>query len=382
MKRTIVHIIDSLCIGGRENIIIDICNNLNKDKYSVFIITLCNDDNIGASKLEKSVILLPLPFPLKRIDRANTFMSFFLVKNKLTKLIKEINPDIIHTHSYFHRLLIIAFSIRSSIGKAAFFHTVHTSGMYFSSSGLINKIKLTVEKYALNLYKPHLVAISEIVQDNNRYFFGKYSKGTRYIPNGIDLNQFKTSNFHSSKLDWHISEDDILITYVARLCQGKNHITLLKAMQVLVSKIMNIKLFLAGDGVLRQELELFVNDNNLQNNVVFLGSIDNVSELFSITDIGIFPSEFEGFSLTLIEMMAMELPIVAADNEIFKKLIVHGFNGLLFPMFDSVELGLNVLRLIEDDFLRKTICKNAKDFSRQFSIDRMVTSHEEYYEGR
>jgi glycosyltransferase involved in cell wall biosynthesis len=380
MKKTIVHIIDSLCIGGRENIIIDICNNLNKDKYSVFIITLCNDDNIGASKLEKSVILLPLPFPLKSIDRANTFMSFFLVKNKLTKLIKEINPDIIHTHSYFHRLLIIAFSIRSSIGKAAFFHTVHTSGMYFSSTDFINRVKLATEKFALSLYNPSLIAISEIVQENNKFFFKKCSKQSKYIPNGIDLNRYDLSNYNRSRRAFNFDEEDILIVYIARLCAGKNHITLLEATKELVKKHGNLKLLLAGDGELRSELECFVKNNGLEKNVIFFGSINNVPELLAVSDIGIFPSEFEGFGVALIEMMAMQLPVVAADNQMFKKMITHGENGFLYPMFDVCILVNYIERLIKNESLRIEIGKKAKQYSKQFSIEKMILNHEAYYE--
>lgn len=380
VKKRVVHIVDSLCVGGRENVIIDICNNLNKELYTVYLITLCNDDNEGLKKLNSEIFFYALPVRLKRIDRANTFLSFFYVKKKLEEVLKQINPDIIHTHSYFHRLLIISCAIRSIPLKSKFFHTVHTSGMYFSSFTLINRIKLKVEKIALNLYKPNLVAISEIVQRNNNYFFSKCSKDSRYIPNGIDVSKFKKDNFNSSKLTWNLSDDDILITYVARLCLGKNHITLLRTIEILLKSKKNIKLLLAGDGVLRVELEEFVSSNNLQDNVIFLGSIDNIPELFSITDIGVFPSEFEGFSLTLIEMMAMELPIVASDNEIFRKLIITEYNGLLYSMFDSADMASKILSLIENDLLRKKISKNAKQFSEQFSITRMVKSHEEYYE--
>jgi glycosyltransferase involved in cell wall biosynthesis len=381
-KKKIIHIVDSLCVGGRENVIIDICNNLDKHLYTVYIITLCNDDNEGAKKLNSDVIFLPLPFDLKKIDRGNTFLNFFKVKNKLKNIVKEINPDIIHTHSYFHRLLIIACAIKTLSEEVKCFHTVHTSGMYFSSSSIVNRIKLAVEKYALSLFMPNLVAISEIVQNNNIFFYSKYSRGSRYIPNGIDIDSFQRNNFNSSKLDWNISEDYALITYVARLCEGKNHLTILRAMKVLLNKKKNIKLLLAGDGALKEELVKFVSDNKLENNVIFLGSIDNIAELFSITDIGVFPSEFEGFSLTLIEMMAMELPIVVSDNEIFKKLVVSEFNGMIHPMFDSVALASNILLLLENEQLKTKISKNAKQFSEQFSINRMVLSHEDYYEGR
>ncbi|NDP28763.1 MAG: glycosyltransferase [Flavobacterium sp.] len=379
-KKKIVHIVDSLCVGGRENVIIDLCNNFDKDKYSVFIITLCNDDNEGKLKLDKQVTLVSLPFALKRIDRGNTFLTFFSVKKKLTEIIRELKPDIIHTHSYFHRLLIIASAISSYSGKAKYFHTVHTSGMYFSSKGLLNRIKLTTEKFALNLYKPSLVGISEIVQENNLFFFKNYTQTSRYIPNGINLNKFNLANYKKSKQEFNLDEGDIHIIYVARLCLGKNHLTLFKAIDILVKKYSNVKLLLAGDGELRVELESYVRKKSLEKNIIFLGSIRNVPELLAVSDIGVFPSEFEGFSLTLIEMMAMELPIITSDNQIFKRLISHGKNGFLHSMFDENNLADLIEKLINDVNLRTEIGKNAQKYSEQFSIERMVLEHEDYYE--
>lgn len=379
-KIKIIHINDSLCVGGREKVVIDICNNLNKEKYSVYLVSLCNDDNELVSRLNPDVTFFCLPFPLIRIDRANTFFSFFDARNELFKLLNIIDPDIVHTHSYFHRLLIIATALKKYKKEIKCFHTVHTSGMYFLFGGIVNFIKISVEKYALSLFKPNLVAISEIIQENNKYFFGGYTIGSRYIPNGIDVNYLKKENFNTSRFDWGILDGDIVLTYVSRLCHGKNHMTLLKAIQVLKQKHPHIKLLLAGDGDLKNELQLFVRSNSLSGNVVFLGSINNVPELLSITDIGTFPSEFEGFPLTLIEMMSMALPIVVSDNEIFKKLVIDGENGLLFPVFDYEKLAFLIDDLIQNENLRTKLSINAEVFANQFSIKHMVFRHENYYE--
>jgi glycosyltransferase involved in cell wall biosynthesis len=380
MKK-VVHIVDYLCMGGRENVVIDICNNLNKDKYKAYVISLSNDNNEIADRLDPDVTFIALPIGLKtRKNRIVFLLSFFSIRKKLIQIIKCINPEIVHTHSYVHRLLVIASALHVFSKKISFFHTVHTSGMYFEKSGIINFIKLSIEKFALTLYKPSLIAISEIVQENNIRFYKKYTKKTSYIPNGINVDIFNRKKYNIQRSVYSANDNDIIISYVSRISEGKNHLTLLKSMILLTSKKENIKLYLAGDGELRNELEQFVVNNGLQNNVVFLGSINNVPELLSITDIGVFPSEFEGFGLSLFEMMAMELPVVVADNEIFKKFISHEVNGLIFPMHNHVSLFDNVLRLIEDDKLAALLKHNGRKFSEQFSIKKMISSYEIYYE--
>ncbi len=380
MKK-VVHIVDNLCVGGRENIVIEICNNLNKEKYKVYVISLSNDNNEAADRLNSDVTFITLPFGLKtRMNRIVFLISFLSVKHKLVELIKFLQPEIVHTHSFVHRLLVIASALYGFTTKTSFFHTVHTSGMYFEKSGIINSVKLSIEKFALSLYRPSLIAISEIVQDNNILFYKKCIKNTVYIPNGINLDVFDRKKYNINRAAYNANDNDIIISYVSRFSVGKNHITLLKSMILLITKMKNVKLYLAGDGELRSELQIFTNNNGLQNNVVFLGSINNVPELLSITDIGIFPSEYEGFGLSLIEMLAMELPVVVADNEIFKKFINHEENGLLFSMHDHIALFDNILRLIKDEKLSNSLKNNGKKFSEQFSIEKMISEYEIYYE--
>lgn len=380
MKK-VVHIVDNLCVGGRENLVIDICNNLDKEKYKVYVISLSNDNNEAADRLNSDVTFIVLPIGLNtRMNRIVFLISFLSVKYKLVQLIKSIQPEIVHTHSFVHRLLVVASALHGFIKKISFFHTVHTSGMYFEKSGIINSVKLSIEKYALSLYRPSLIAISEIVQDNNILFYKKYIKNTVYIPNGINLDVFDRKKYNINRDVYKANDNDIIISYVSRVSEGKNHLTLLKSMILLISKMKNVKLYLAGDGELRSELQTFTNNNGLQKNVVFLGSINNVPELLSITDIGVFPSEYEGFGLSLIEMMAMELPVVVSDNEIFKKFINHEENGLIFSMYDHVALFDNILRLIKDEKLSNSLKNNGKKFSEQFSIKKMISEYEVYYE--
>ena len=151
-------------------------------------------------------------------------------------------------------------------------------------------------------------------------------------------------------------------------------------MQIVLESHPNVKLILAGEGDSRFEIEEFVFKNELQEKVVLLGSVTNIAELLSISNIAVFPSEFEGFTLTLIEKMAMGLPVVAADNDIFKRLITHNENGLLFSMFDENVFAKCIIELIEDKELYNKISTNCKVFSEQFSLERMVIEHESYYE--
>ena len=124
-------------------------------------------------------------------------MIFFKIQSKigniafiLRKNLKLIKPDIVHTHSYLHRLLIVFFAIKTIKSKIEVFHTVHTSGMYYNPKSFLDNFKLRVEKNIIGIVKPNLVSISEIIHENNQKLFKRQPKSIKYIPNGIDLKFF------------------------------------------------------------------------------------------------------------------------------------------------------------------------------------------------
>lgn len=378
--KTIVHVVDTLCVGGRENSVIDICNKLDKKKYIVFVVTLTNDLNDLVYKLDSNVTFFSLPFKHKQLVGFNVFFSFLKVVVNLSNVLNSINPDIIHTHSYLHRLLIENLAIRRIKNNVKCFHTVHTSGMYYKSDKYLDQFKLLFEKFAIGLVKPSLIGISEVVQKNNIKLYNKQSKTSRYIPNGVDLEIYRKEIYNAKLSDFGFCKQDVVITYVARLCKGKNHNTLLKAIKIVVEKYPFVKLVLAGEGDERNDIEDFLAKNKLTKSVILLGAINNVPELLSVSNFCVFPSEFEGFSLTLIEKMAMGLPVVAADNDSFKSLIVHSENGLLFSMFDEQAFANCIFELIENKILFEKIAEKGRVFSEQFTLKIIISEYDNYYQ--
>ncbi len=379
MKK-IIHVIDNLTVGGREKIVIDLCNNLNPKEFSVFLVTLSNKNLDLIGSLNSNVKHYCLQINID--NKLGIFIRLLIdrfAKSKLEKIVKLIEPDIIHTHSFAHRLLYITLIIRKFSRRVKHFHTVHTSGMYYEKKGVVNFFKLSIEKFAIKLTRPYLVAISEVVQENNLRFFKNISSNSRCIPNGINLNNFINRHNRINRNKWNESDSKIIITYVSRISEGKNHITLLKAFKSLVYCNKNVRLYLAGSGELEPLVNEFLLQNNLSDYVVLLGSISNVPELLSFTDIGVFPSEYEGFGLALLEMMAMKLPVVVANNPTFSRLISHKENGLLHSIYDSNELFECLNLILENKELANKISNGAEKTARIFSLENMIYSQEKYY---
>jgi glycosyltransferase involved in cell wall biosynthesis len=375
----IVHVLNSLTIGGIEKVVVDISNNLISKENKVFIITLSNKDFSLQSKLNKDIKVISLPF--KNDTNIGILRFWFLGIPSLVKIINKIKPDIVHSHLYYHYFLFLAISLKFHHLPIANFRTIHTSGMFYGSRSLINRFRLFIEKIAIKIYPSYLIAISNTIYKNNQLYFSKHTHKFKLIPNGINLKLFSKKNFFSTdKSKFGFNNDTVLVTYVARLEKGKNHDCLVKAWSKVIKINTNAHLCLIGDGILKEQL---INQSvglNLDKNITFFGTLNNVPEFLSITDIAVFPSQFEGFPISLIEKMAMGLPVVTSDIDVFKEVIVNNQNGLICSVNDPDGYAKKIIKLINDENLRIKIGKSAQETAVKYDIERITNETLSFYE--
>ena len=172
----------------------------------------------------------------------------------------------------------------------------------------------------------------------------------------------------------------MVVSYVSRLDRGKNHICLLNSWMKVIDMFPNSILCLVGDGVLKNELLDYVKLLGLEQKVSFLGTIDNVASLLCITDIAVFPSQFEGFPISLIEKLAMGLPVITSDIDVFKEVIIENENGFICKVNNSDDYADKMLLLLGNEELRNYIGKNAIETSKKYDIKRIVNETIHFYE--
>ncbi len=148
----------------------------------------------------------------------------------------------------------------------------------------------------------------------------------------------------STKRDVH---KGFTITCVARLMPQKGHVYLLEAMAYLIHEMQDARLWLAGEGPLKPELESQVQRLKLDEYVQFLGAVTRAElpDLLAQTDVVVLASSWEGLPVALIEAMSAGKPIVATNVGGNPELVVNGENGLIVPPRNSVALGEALLQL-------------------------------------
>jgi glycosyltransferase involved in cell wall biosynthesis len=139
------------------------------------------------------------------------------------------------------------------------------------------------------------------------------------------------------------------ILMVSRLDRPKDHATLLRAVALLRAKGQPVKLSLAGDGEMRDELEALARRLGISGCVSFLGTRPDVPELMGTSDVLALSTESEGQGVTVLEGMAAGIPVVATDIPACRETLDRGRCGVLVPRGNPEELA----KAIEDVLANK-----------------------------
>ena len=168
---------------------------------------------------------------------------------------------------------------------------------------------------------------------------------------GINLSEFEFSKEKREKKrkELGVSEGDVMIFSANELTKRKNVFLALEAVKLLVSGGMtNIKYFIRGQGPLQKEMQEYINNNKLQENVFLLGYGKDIAEMDSAADVFLFTSKQEGLPVAVMEAMAQELPCVVSDIRGVTDLIQNGSGGYVCRLKDAQGFADAVKRVISE----------------------------------
>lgn len=315
----------------------------------------------------------------------------------IRKIIKEYKPDIIHTHA--SKAGAIGRAAGINYRKAKMIHTFH--GHVFHS--YFGKVKTnfykTIER-GLARKTDKIIAISNIQKQElvNQFKICSADK-VEVIPLGFDLERFYTdtpSKREVFRTKYQLSDDEIAIGIVGRLTQIKNHHLFLKAFQIAKRKSKRkIRAFIIGDGEDKSKLisyckqlgltyttVAFMEDTQVDKvDVHFISWVKDMDVPYAGVDIVALTSNNEGTPVSLIEAQAASKPIVSTEVGGVADIVIRDKTALLAKPKNAGEFSRQMLRLIEDEKLRRELSLRSKDFAIQkFHYERLVNDIYNLYE--
>ena len=183
--------------------------------------------------------------------------------------------------------------------------------------------------------------------------FAKTQFPTR-LPDG-QVSNFQFPNKSQNKNQ----ENKFIFLTVGRLVAVKNINLQIRAVAEVAKKYPNIELRIVGDGPERKKLELKIKNYKLQNYVKFFGWQNNLEEFYSQADAFLLTSDYEGWGMVVVEAVNYGLPVIMTDVGCAGELIENEKSGLVVPVSNQIKLEKAMIRIINDDNLRKKLAEGA-----------------------
>jgi glycosyltransferase involved in cell wall biosynthesis len=230
----------------------------------------------------------------------------------------------------------------------------------------------------------HFHAISDTVKRATVEALGIPPSRITVIPRGRDPQRLGMPSLGRRletrrSLGW--APDDEVVVTIGRQEFQKGQRYLLDAMASVRSSRPHLRLIIAGrNGNASPELEQMVHALELGDRVHFMGHREDVPNLLAAADLFAFPSLYEGFGGSLVEAMALGLPIVASDVPAIREVVDAGRNALLVHRADPEALARGIVNLLDHPEKRDAFGRWSRQrFEERFTIDRVVPRMAELY---
>lgn len=233
----------------------------------------------------------------------------------------------------------------------------------------------------------HFIAVSPGIKEELIELIGCSPEKVSYIPNGIALSELvdvdrgmEIRKTQRSLWGWPESPDTFIVGTACRLTREKGIDLLLVAAARAIKVEAGLRFVIIGDGPLGEELREAAQKMGLGDHVNFLGFCDTARNLFSAFDAFILPSRTEGWPLSIMEAMAMGLPVIATRVGGIPHIVEDGRTGILVEPGQIKELTEALNLLAGDRPLARRLGGAAADYARQhFDAKVMVSQVERIY---
>ena len=368
----VVLVVDDLGYGGAERQVVELANNMDRERFEVHVCALSNH--------------LPLRDQLKLAERnlhviERKIRFDFTVVLRLALLLRRLKADIVHGH-------LFSAEIASRIaGRLA--------GTKVVAGSERNANRIEIRRSNVLVYKltqwcvDIIIANSNAGAESNRKIFKLPSSHYRVVHNGVDTERFYPMDGTAMRRKLGIPAQCPVIGAFASFKRQKNHAMLFRSFKLVLDSLPEARLLLVGDlptdsrgrlDTYRAQLDCLIDDLGIRQQCMFLGHQNHTEHIYPACDITVLSSFHEGTPNVLLESMACGVPVVATnvcDNEY---IIRDGETGHLVKVGDEAGMAYKITRLLADHARRQEMGRSGREWvRREFSTKRLAEKMEAVY---
>lgn len=368
----ILHVIHHLYIGGMENGLINLINQLPSDQFRHAIVCI-EDYSEFRNRITREDVEV---FALNRSDA-----GVWKLRWKIFSLCRRLKPALVHTRNMSGLDALLPARL------AGVPYCVHGEHGWDVDNLDGHKRK---PLWLRRLHAPLVNRYVAVSRDLKRYLQEMVGiPGTKIsqIYNGVDVERFAPAS--AKPLAWLPSEfrheQLIRIGTVGRLQAVKDQACLLRAFSILLEKAPSLgataRLIIVGDGPLRVELKQLAIQLRIDRLCFFAGARNDIPQVLQSLDLFVLPSLNEGISNTILEAMASGLPVLATAVGGNVELIEQGESGSLFDAGDAEQLSKFMFAYISNQARRNAESVTARHVAvSRYSLNTMLVNYGEMYQ--
>jgi len=344
-----------LAYGGAERLVLDLIKKLNRDLFSVYLITVKG----GGGLLEEFQKTGSNIYLLNKKSKLGLLTLW-----RLKKYFQKERIQIVHTHLFagdtWGRIAAIMAKVPYLIS------TEHNINL---DEGWLKKM---IKRW-LAQFTHKIIAVSGAVKDYQINTEKIPAKKIQVIYNGIDLTRFPYRG------SYRLTQP-ITLGVIGRLEKQKGQMVALKSLPRILQNYPQTKLLIVGNGSQQPALKKMAEKLNIEKNVSWQRPQENVGALLDQLDILLIPSLWEGLGIIAIEALATGLPVIGSRLPGLQEVIIDNQTGLLVPAANHELLANRVMELID----RPQIINNLRPRGRSraesiFNIEKTAAAYQKIY---
>jgi glycosyltransferase involved in cell wall biosynthesis len=364
--KLVIHVISGLFFGGGQRVVADLLQGQwGLSGYGSSLVLL-GDAGTRLSGLATHTI----PYN----GRYNSPRQLVSTATKLRKVLLDTSVQIVHSHGVDADFIASLAVLGTSVRQVAHLHI--TPPMKARESWQV-ALRRRMFRMLTNRASTRFIAVSEAVRQAMSGYYGIPRERIHTVRNGID-----TTKYIANPIFGCPDSQDLVFGVAARLSPMKGIEFLLKAARELQNEALQFHIKIAGEGSLRDHLQRQVHQLAITERVEFLGHIADMRSFYESIDVFVLPSiSTEGLPLSVLEAMAMSLPVIATDVGGTIEALRDEVDGLVCPPRDYVALAAAMRRMLLDRQTAQTMARNARQRAADhFGIERVVNEVAAVYE--
>ena len=364
-KIKVLYFVDRLRHGGIQQMIVEILKKIDKNKVQIDLLVFDDGQTYPLENVVKD-----LGVNLYKID-AWIWKPWDYIKQAkaLDRFFKDHHDyKVVHLHSSSKNFMVLKYAKKYGIKV----RIAHSHNIGFQSK---NKLKIWVGdilKKPLRKYATHYFACSELA---GKWLFG--NEKVTVIHNAVDYDKFKFNQQKRNEIRKELNvENKLVIGNVGRFTNQKNHTFLIDIFNEIHKQNENSVLMLVGTGENEEQIKNKVCQLSLEKDVIFEGFKNNVNEYMWAMDTFVFPSNFEGLGLVLIEAQASGLKCFTSKDVVPEDAKVSELLEYISLEKSAKDWAYIILK---SNFDRVDIKEELKE--RNYLINQTVKQLEDFYLG-